>query len=195
MIVNLVYSATKDDNEIYFYSQLDNDLDESFGVYLINKNKTNQIKYFLCENANKCDFDILIKNDFKLYYDVETYGITAILLLDTYNEISIKLKTISSCENDFKNKLDNLIGFTKNTTNTKKRKIEVTFPKIIQNYYCDRCEEDSTRFDCDDSKCYANQKAKLIKQNKLKSYCNTCEEDSTIFVCGDYKCKNYCREA
>lgn len=142
MIVNILHSTIKEENEIYFYSKLDDILsNETNGVYLINKSDSRD-KYFLCENVE--NVRIFIEKEFKIFYNVETYGITLIILL--CGELSIRLKELNIYAVDFRNKLNTLIDFTKSN---KKRKIEhatektiakITMPKIMQHYYCDRCE-------------------------------------------------------
>lgn len=193
MIISLVHSIINDDNEIYFYTKLDDNLtNETNGVYFIHKLGC-QYKWFLCENINKIvDF---INNEPKIFYNAEKYStINAIILM--CGRHTIKLTEFNGYDEEkmnFRDRIGSVINFTRAN---KKRKINEPLkmpemPKILKNYYCDRCEEDSMRFECSESGCYNNKKARIIEENKLKSYCDRCDEDSMRWTCSDRNCKNY----
>lgn len=193
MIVGITHSIINDDNEIYFYTKLDDNLtNEKNGIYFIHKLSC-PYKWFLCENVE--NFNNFVNNEPKIFYDAEKHGtINAVILM--CGKYSIKLTEFDNYDKEkisFRDKMDSVINFTKAN---KKRKINEPLkipeiPKILKNYYCDRCEEDSMRFECYESGCYNNKKARLIEENKLKSYCDRCDEDGMRFCCDNSRCRNY----
>jgi hypothetical protein len=191
MIINLVHSKIIDNNEIYFYVSMSDDFKtETKGVYLINGDK-----WYLCENVE--NFDNFIKNDFRIFFETKDRWILSVILI--CNKESIKLKEFYTYDFDkvkIKNELESVINFT---NANKKRKIEnvaktqeiKVVQKITQHNYCERCDEDSMRFSCDDPKCHNNKKVRIIEENKSKSYCDRCDEDSMRWACDDRNCRNY----
>ena len=155
MIVNILHSIVNDDNEIYFYTKLEDDLtDKKDGVYFIHKLSSTH-KWFLCEDVKEIDH--FINNKFKIFYDAEkSYSIKAIIFVCESESIRLtEFNTWDKEKVNFTNELDVVINFTKAN---KKRKIDFTIKvpeiaKILTKYYCDRCEEDSMRFCCNDSRC------------------------------------------
>lgn len=192
MFVNILHSIVNDDNEIYFYTKLEDNLtDKKDGVYLIHKTSSSH-KWFLCEDVK--DIDHFIKNKFTIFYDAEkSYSIKAIIFVCMGESIRLtEFDTWDKEKMNFTSELDTVINFT--GTNRKRKVEPLKIPeiaKILTNYYCDRCEEDSMRFECSESRCHNNKKVRSVEENKLKSYCDLCDEDGMRFCCDNSGCKNY----
>lgn len=200
MLISVLDLKIINEYQICFYCELNDDLvTEINGIYLIDTKSDKSSNKYICENVE--NIKTFIENNFRIFCETSSWSsIESILLI--VKEDSVKLKRVDfSCKPElhiycqkvieFENKKYNeLIKKSKEEHNISNSKHKLKFTSNWY-WYCDLCEEDSTRTKCDKSNCSNNDTTIAKKRAKLNtSYCGYCEDDS-MRICDNKNCINY----